>query len=418
MSLLRQLPVSDDLSVSVYADRVIGPGRAYAEESDSALLNRQAFAMSISAEEPDEFVDWCRMNEPELLVDGGHSFVPRWAYGRYLRQSTQARALDFGDSLTRITGRVTDAAREGDVWRLVVQRPGHAPETHRHDVVVLALGSSPPADPYRLEGTERYTQDPYPVDGWLPSVLAGNTAAVIGTGLSAIDVALAVRARNWAGRLLMASRQGVLPDVRSDLEPMDFDPDVGALIRRVRLKHGGLEWEDVTNIVDYLAVGEGLRRSEVRAAFRAISEPAGARLAGFSGRPASIAPEVQRLVICVAQYYANDLWSAMTRSARSAMVATAHVPFQALANPLPARSARVLGDMVVDGALTVRHGVRDVAPSATGLVVSSAVGDEAVEYVVNATRTPQAPRRGRRRAWCPRSSTPGRRGATRTAGCA
>ena len=72
VSLLRQLPVSDDLSVSVYADRVIGLGRAYAEESDSALLNRQAFAMSISAEEPDEFVDWCRANEPELLVDGGH----------------------------------------------------------------------------------------------------------------------------------------------------------------------------------------------------------------------------------------------------------------------------------------------------------------------------------------------------------
>ncbi|WP_224645630.1 FAD/NAD(P)-binding protein [Tsukamurella sp. M9C] len=388
VSLLRQLPVSDDLSVSVYADRVIGPGRAYAEESDSALLNRQAFAMSISAEEPDEFVDWCRANEPELLVEGGHSFVPRWAYGRYLRQCTQARAVDFGDSLTRITGRVTDAAREGDVWRLVVHRPGFAPETYRHDVVVLALGSSPPADPYRLEGTEHYTQDPYPVDEWLPTVLAGESAAVIGTGLSAIDVALAVRSRSWDGRLLMASRQGILPDVRSDLEPLDFDPDVGALIRRVQLKHGGLEWEDVVNIVDYLAVGEGLRRSEVRAAFRAITEPAGPRLAGFAGRPVSIAPEVQRLVICVAQYYANDLWSAMTRSARSAMVASVHAPFQALANPLPARSAQVLGDMVVDGALTVRHGVRDVAPSASGLVVSSADGDEAVQHVVNATRTP------------------------------
>lgn len=224
VSLLRQLPVSAGLSVSVYADRVIGPGRAYAEASDSALLNRQAFAMSISADAPGEFVEWCRANHPELIADGGHSFVPRWTYGRYLHESTHLRALEFGDALTRITGRVTDAARDGDGWRLVVHRPGHPPQTHRHDVVVLALGSSPPADPYRLEGAEHYTQDPYPIDDWLPDVLAARSAAVIGTGLSAIDVALAVRAQHWPGTLLMASRQGILPDVRSDLEPLDFDP--------------------------------------------------------------------------------------------------------------------------------------------------------------------------------------------------
>ena len=226
VSLLRQLPVSDDLSVSVYADRVIGPGARTPRNPISALLNLQAFAMSISAEAPNEFVEWCGRHHPELLLDGGHSFVPRWAYGKYLRESTEQRALEFGTALTRVTGRVTDAAREGDLWRLVVHRPGSGPETHRHDIVILALGSSPPADPYRLEGTENYTQDPYPVADWLPSVLAARSAAVIGTGLSAIDVALAVRHRQWPGKLLMASRQGILPDVRSDLEPLDFDPDV------------------------------------------------------------------------------------------------------------------------------------------------------------------------------------------------
>lgn len=163
---------------------------------------------------------------------------------------------------------------------------------------------------------------------------------------------------------------------------------MGALIRRVQRRHGGLEWEDVRNIVDYLALGEGLRRSEVRSAFRAIAEPAGHRLAAISGAPVSIAPDVQRLVIGVAQHYANDLWAAMTRSARTAMVAHVHAPFQALANPLPARSAQALGTMVVEGALRIEHGVRDVEPARTGLVVRTAQADSPVEHVVNATRTP------------------------------
>ena len=65
--------------------------------------------------------------------------------------------------------------------------------------------------------------------------------------------------------------------------------------------------------VTVLVMGDSI----VRSAVKLIRS---GRLGGVD--PATVAPEVQRLVICVAQYYANDLWSAMTRSARSASVAS------------------------------------------------------------------------------------------------
>ncbi|MCP2174583.1 FAD/NAD(P)-binding protein [Williamsia maris] len=389
VSLLRQLPYGESHEVCVYADRPLGPGRAYCENADSAILNRQVFAMSVSDSWPDEFHDWVRAHAPEWLDEDEHSFVPRSLYGRYLTDSADTAASHFGDRLTFVSGRVIDVAPHERRWRLTVDSGNGLPVEATHDVVVLALGSSPPADPYHLHGVASYTPDPYPTSGWIDDVAATRAAAVIGTGLSAVDVALAVRQRGWRGHLTMVSRHGILPDARAIVSPLDFDPDISALILRVTRKRGGLEWEDVLHIVDYLALGEGIRRSEVRAAFRAISQPAGDRLAEMAVATGSVDVAVQRLVIGIAQHYVNEIWAAMTRSARATFLTTTHAAFQALSNPLPAKSARRLGLMLSDGQLSIASGVREVDPGRTGFGMRFADGTRSsVEHAVNATRTP------------------------------
>lgn len=390
ISVLRQLPVDDRLRVCVYTDRAVGPGRAYADDVDSALLNRQAYAMSISMDWPDEFVDWTRREHPEQLNAGAASFVPRSFYGRYLQDSVATAEAALGERMSIVSGRVIDAERCNERWHLTVDREsGAGRDTYHHDVVILALGSSPPADPYRLHGAARYVQDPYPAQKWLAATLSQQTAAVIGSGLSAIDVALALRSRNWEGRLEMVSRRGILPDVRTDTTPMDFDPDISALILRVARERGGLEWEDVRQIVDYLALGQGIRRSEVRSAFAAIGTPAHERISSMSvGGATSVSPDVQRLAVGIAQHYVNDLWSAMTRSARTAMVSTVHAQFQALANPLPARSAAALAQQIDDGRLVIRSGLQEVTPVSRGMLLEFPESSVTVDGAVNATRTP------------------------------
>ncbi|MGJ0119414.1 FAD/NAD(P)-binding protein [Williamsia sp. MIQD14] len=388
ISLLRQLPHGDRLDVVVYSDRPPGPGRAYAEPAESALLNRQVFAMSVSDAWPDEFADWVAAHAPDHLDDGEHSFVPRALYGRYLVDSAESAQAQLGDHLTFVAGRVVDIAPRAGAYRLTVASADGGVVEATHDLVVLALGSSPPADPYRLTGLPSYTGDPYPIDGWLTDVVGADDAAVVGTGLSAVDVALALRRNDFTGRLTMCSRNGIVPDARAIVSPLDFDPDISALILRVTRKRGGLEWQDVMQIVDYLALGEGIRRSEVRAAFAAVARPAGERLSDGADPTRSVDAAVQRLVIGIAQHYVNEIWSAMTRRARTEFLATTHAGFQALSNPLPATSAAALGAMVSDGRLSIRAGVTDIEPTAQGFDIAFRHGDRAaVTQVVNATRT-------------------------------
>jgi uncharacterized NAD(P)/FAD-binding protein YdhS len=82
------------------------------------------------------------------------------------------------------------------------------------DRVVLALGHFPPAHPGRLD--EALLERPWYVgDPWKPQALAplpaGGEALVVGTGLTAVDVALALVDVAGAARVHLVSRRAMLP---------------------------------------------------------------------------------------------------------------------------------------------------------------------------------------------------------------
>ncbi len=81
------------------------------------------------------------------------------------------------------------------------------------DQVVLAMGNQPPQDPAgvaRQTAVRRYASDP-----WGPSLLEGLGAdepiALIGSGLSAVDVVVEANSRGHRGVIYAISRHGLLP---------------------------------------------------------------------------------------------------------------------------------------------------------------------------------------------------------------
>jgi uncharacterized NAD(P)/FAD-binding protein YdhS len=193
----------------------VGKGVAYGTPCLQHLLNVPAKNMSAFPDDPEHFLRWARLNY-DIEVKPG-DFLPRQVYGRYvafvLQQEIELHPARFD--------RVQDEA-------VSVNRTGGVAEIHLRsgqslfaDKVVLALGNFPPGDP-RLPGktphSQRYVSDPW-APGALGDVSQGQcqdqeevrNILLVGSGLTSVDVAVALRARGFGGTIHLLSRRGLLP---------------------------------------------------------------------------------------------------------------------------------------------------------------------------------------------------------------
>jgi len=184
-----------------------GRGVAYGTLFNWHLLNVPAGKMSMFPDEPEHFLRWAQRNY-DRAVDGD-SFVPRRVYGQYVGailrevETTSAGRLQWlhDEALT------VDQGTRGVEVRL---RSG---ERVVADKLVLALGNLPPSDP-TVPGLTAYSKR-YVSYPWAPTALervdAEKEVLLIGSGLTAVDIAVALRAREFKGTVRILSRRGLLP---------------------------------------------------------------------------------------------------------------------------------------------------------------------------------------------------------------
>jgi uncharacterized NAD(P)/FAD-binding protein YdhS len=204
VQLARRLPVEADVEVVLFDDSGrVARGAAYSTTDQRHLLNVPAGRMSAVDGDEEHFLRWVRRNHPDAT---GEDYQPRCQYGDYLAQclAKHARAC----RLVVRHARVTDLARSDGRWWV-----GHERGADVVDAVVLAPGHSPPT-PVPAFGRDA---DDYVADPWSPGALdrllartgSGDLIVTVGTGLTAIDVALTLVPSGR--RVLALSRHGLLP---------------------------------------------------------------------------------------------------------------------------------------------------------------------------------------------------------------
>jgi uncharacterized NAD(P)/FAD-binding protein YdhS len=194
-------------------------GLAYGTPYGAHLLNVPAGRMSAIPDEPEHFLRWLCERVPDAQAS---TFAPRALYGDYLADQLREAAIDrIGGTAVGLTlsGAGSHAAEGGGAplrpWLVHLQDGRIVSATS----VVLALGNLPPWDPMPLDrDVPEYLRDP-----WAPAAAAGLSpdapVLFIGTGLTMIDVALALRAEGHRGTLFALSRHGRLPASHAPFDP-------------------------------------------------------------------------------------------------------------------------------------------------------------------------------------------------------
>jgi len=241
--LLRH-PLADGLRLFLVERRPgAGRGVAYSTRSPGHLLNVPALNMSAFPEDPGHFVRWLRSGP--MPGARPETFAPRRLYGAYLEEVLEEAALSSGATLEYVRGEAVGIEAGGDGVFRVRLAGGRGLAAGR---VALALGNFPPRG--LPLGSPSFVRGPRHVpDAWAPGALdrvpEEAPVLLVGTSLTAIDVAIALQERGHAGPVYAVSRRGLVPnpyrpDVISPPYPRFVSPGdpeaarISRLFRRVR----------------------------------------------------------------------------------------------------------------------------------------------------------------------------------------
>jgi uncharacterized NAD(P)/FAD-binding protein YdhS len=233
---------------------IAGTGLAYSTDCPHHLLNVPACRMSVSPAAPQDFVEWLRNvagvpAEPE-------TFVPRALYGCYVadRLELARREAQPNSVLLRHHAEVLDVGRDGE--RAIL----HLDDGMRleADYVVLGLGNATPRHLafFPCAGSHPMFYE----SAWAPGALAAADphaqVVLVGSGLTAVDAFLGLRANGHQGVVHMIAPRGILPQTHGSFKKnrdpyLPWEPGtLRELVRELRSRvvaaeDLGSNWRDV-----------------------------------------------------------------------------------------------------------------------------------------------------------------------------
>lgn len=233
LSELLERPVSQPLHLDWYTGgSTPGRGVAYGTRSERHLLNVRAASMGMFASRPGGFLEYMQKRNPGI---SGTDFLPRCWYGEYLEAETAsalARAKSNGHDVRIVPYEVDAMVPENDEVTIF-----QGETATRVDAAVLALGTLPVRPLPQVDEAAltdgRYVTHPWPLLADAKPDTQARNVAIIGLGLTAVDVIIELAALWPNARFTALSRHGLLPEVHQAGTALPFE-DSDELIESMR----------------------------------------------------------------------------------------------------------------------------------------------------------------------------------------
>lgn len=177
----KQKESNPGIEITAFGDAdTFGRGKPYQKEDEIVIMNQPADLATIIPEKKYDFVDWLKENKGEENPSKG--YFPRALFGQYLyermdewRRQSKARTIE---EEVREINRL-------DNGKFQVKSISYE---DTFDVVHLCIGSAPYEDHYDLFGHDHFIFNPFPMNKNLANIPKNSRLAVLGTGLTSIDI--------------------------------------------------------------------------------------------------------------------------------------------------------------------------------------------------------------------------------------
>ncbi|MCP2339469.1 FAD/NAD(P)-binding protein [Actinomadura rupiterrae] len=351
-------------------------GRPYAADLDSVLVNVPPMLMSVRHDDREHYATWlgergARFFDPLM----GAPLVPRAMYGEYLEE-TAGKAM-AGGNVRLVPERVVGTTRD-----LRVRTEGG--REYQADRVVLCVGSGTPGDPYGLDGAPGYIGDPYPLARTLEGVGADASVVIIGSRLTAVDVAVSLGARGHAGPISLVSRGGMLPHVwqrPGGYQPKYLNADA------VRVMGADVTLAKLHDLfrAELEEIGEDI--GEIEADLRAaLTDDPGLRLR----RQVDLVDtplQARRLLQQACHNVMPHAWPLLPESDRATLRRHSRLAVSLASPMVPVNGVR-MAELFESGQLDSVGGVKEIVAAPSGFDVRCEGGTRHAEVVVNAVNPP------------------------------
>jgi len=205
-NLLRNatMPLSIKL---IERSREVGKGVAYGTKVDCHLLNVPAGKMSAYADEPEHFLNWLHSHGHQDVT--ASTFVSRKVYGNYI-QATLHEAEANAPAWVQYQ-RIVDEAIAIETTSRSTMVYLSSGKTLYVQKAVLALGNLPASVPKPIAAVaNRYVKDAWAEDA-IADLQPKDTILLVGTGLTMVDVMVALDQKGFQGKIHAVSRHGLMP---------------------------------------------------------------------------------------------------------------------------------------------------------------------------------------------------------------
>lgn len=186
-------------------------GPAFSGFSPHYILNVTAIKMSAFSQAPESFCNFLQEKYPQIWNEiGENGFAPRQIYGKYVEEFTQeafALAAKNGVQIEFVGEEVTQVL---EFPQLTLQTKSGT--TYQASEILLATSFKQSNLPFDLASTnlvkKLWDQDS---QQFHQQNFTNETICLIGSGLTAVDVIVGLKKKNFSGKIFVISRRGNFP---------------------------------------------------------------------------------------------------------------------------------------------------------------------------------------------------------------
>src|SRR5699024_4034073 len=169
------------IQITVFGDKeTFGSGKAYQQDDPGLLMNQVASLTSIVPENPNDFVDWIKINHNDKHPES--KFYPRAEFGAYVAERMNEW---IAESKAEIMFEKVNSIRVSTNQQLQLS---WANQSKIFDAVHLCTGIFPYNESYNLNENTHTKGDSFAMNKKLAELTHGANVCIIGIGLTSIDV--------------------------------------------------------------------------------------------------------------------------------------------------------------------------------------------------------------------------------------